>query len=71
MKAIEMLDLTTSFAKKYKKDAAASIKRNSHMNEINQVEVLDQRHIDAVLTDFINFIAANHGIDYALYASEL
>jgi hypothetical protein len=41
------------------------------MNEIKKDEEIDQRVIDAVLVDFINFIGVKHGIDYALYTSDL
>ena len=41
------------------------------MNEIKKDEEIDQKVIDAVLVDFINFIGFKHGIDYALYTSDL
>jgi len=67
MKAIEMLELTKGYADKYRKESQQSLERNNHMNEIEGGELVQQRHIDAVLVDFINYIAYKHGIDYGLY----
>lgn len=71
MKAIEMLELTKKYADKYSEEAKISLVRNNHMNEIKKNEEIDQRVIDAVLVDFINFIGVKHGIDYALHTSDL
>jgi hypothetical protein len=38
----------------------------SHFRELDAKD-----SVDIVLTDFINFIAANQGIDYGIYASDL
>lgn len=70
MNAIEMLELIKKYADKYSEEAKTSLVRNNHMNEIKDEEI-DQRVIDAVLVDFINFIGVKHGIDYALYTSDL
>jgi hypothetical protein len=40
------------------------------MNEIEEGELVYQRHIDAVLVDFINYIGVKNGVDYALYTSD-
>lgn len=71
MKAIEMLELTKKYASEYSEGAKASLVRNNHMNGIKKDEEVDQRVIDAVLVDFINFIGVKQGIDYALYTSDL
>ncbi len=71
MQALEMLNLSKNYADRYSKDAQVSLVRNNHMNDIKSDELIDQRVIDAVLVDFINFIAAKHCIDYALYTSDL
>lgn len=71
MKAIELLQITEGLAKDYIKEAQQSLKRNNHMNEIEGGELVQQRHIDAVLVDFINYIGVKHGIDYALYTKDL
>ena len=71
MNVIEMLEITKKHADKYSEEAKASLVRNNHMNEIKKDEDIDQRVIDAVLVDFINFIGTQHGIDYALYTSDL
>lgn len=71
MKAIDLVEITNDFAVAYRKEAQKSLARNNHMNEIEQGEQVQQRIIDAVLVDFINFIAIKNGIDYALYTSDL
>lgn len=71
MKAIDLLELMKNYAREYRKDAQSSISRNTHMNEIEDGEQLQQRHIDAAIVDFINYIGVRHGIDYALYTNDL
>ena len=71
MKAIEMLEFTKVYADKYRAEAQQSLKRNNHMNDIEEDEMVQQRHIDAVLVDFINYIGVKQGIDYALYTKDL
>jgi len=69
--AIETLERLTSSAKAYSEISQQSLIRNNHMNAIVDFEQVQQRHIDAVLVDFINYIANNMGIDYALYTKDL
>ncbi len=71
MKTIELLEITTEYAKDYKKYAIISLECNRHMNEIEEGEKVQQRHIDAILVDFINFIAMKNGVDYAMYTKDL
>lgn len=71
MKTLDMLELAKDYAKNYRHVAQKSIERNNHMNEIERGEIVDQRHIDAVVVDFINYIGIKHGIDYGLYTEEL
>lgn len=71
MKTIELLDYLQKVAKEYSADAKASIIRNNHMNMINENEPPNQIIIDAVLVDFINFIAAKNGVDYGFNTSDL
>ena len=67
----EELQKLTEFAKDYRKESQNSLERNRHMNEIEEGEQVQQRIIDAVLTDFINYIGARHCCDYGLYTSDL
>ena len=67
----EELQLLTKHAKDYRKDAQKSVERNRHMNQIEEGEHVQQRHVDAILVDFINYIGVCHGCDYALYTSDL
>lgn len=71
MNRADLLNMLTNYAKRYRNHANESIQRNKHMNDIELDEVIQQRIIDTVLTDFINEIAMNQGVDYALYASDL
>jgi len=71
MRAIELLDKITKDAKEYRKEAQESISRNHHMNEIEDGEQLQQRHIDATLVDFINYVGRKYGINYAIYTQDL
>ena len=70
MSKIEYLEMATRCARQYRTDAMASVKRNSHMNSATGT-VIKQADVDALLTDFINFIGLQFGVDYALYASDL
>lgn len=69
--SVDLLNMLTEYAKKYHETAPASIVRNHHMNDLQTNDVIEQSHTDAVLVDFINFIGAKHGVDYALYTSDL
>ena len=71
MKAIDILTKVTDHAKEYSKDAQKSIQRNNHMNEVDEGELVQQRHIDAVLVDFINYMGTRYGIDYGMYTKDL
>lgn len=71
MKSIELLDMLKEDAKIYRKDSLQSLARNSHMNEVRRVDLIKQPVIDAVLVDFINFVASKHCVDYSLYTKDL
>ena len=71
MKKIDYIENTCAYAKDYRKEATSSLERNRHMNEIERGEMVQQRHIDAVLVDFINFIAMKNGVDHAIYTKDL
>lgn len=71
MTSIEVLEALSKYAKKYRLEAAASMVRNRHMNELPDDSPIEQEVIDAVLTDFINYIGVHCGIDYALYTKDL
>jgi len=67
----EELNKLTNYAKIYRKNAEKSIKLNLHMNNINKEDIIEQKVIDAVLTDYINFVGLKHGCDYGLYTIDL
>jgi excisionase family DNA binding protein len=66
----DVLKMLENDAKEYRKDALASIRRNSHMNKATGADI-DQRDIDALLVDFVNFFASRRCVDYGLYTKHL
>ena len=73
MTKIELLNAITYYAKDYTPNAAESITRNSHMNDLKKFNTVapSQIQIDALIVDFINYIGACQGIDYAINTSDL
>ena len=71
MKQLELLQLLTKYAKEYHQKGTDSLERNRHMHQDRWPDSIRQTTIDAVLVDYINFIAANYYIDYALYTKDL
>ena len=67
----ELIEWIKNRAVEYRKDAVASINRNSHMNLLNGRCKLTQDEIDALLTDFVNSCGAQQGLDYGMYAIDL
>jgi hypothetical protein len=67
----ELLKLLTNHAKDYSKLAVNSVKLNSHMNDVPDKESVTQSNVDAILVDYINYIASLYGVDYGLYAEDL
>jgi hypothetical protein len=53
-----------------KRGVLESICRNIHMNEYD-CEKIKQTTIEAILVDFINYVAQGQGIDYAMYTKDL
>lgn len=57
-------------AKEYRLKSLNSIKQNSHMNSCKNPKV-SQPVIDAILVDFINYVATGQGIDLGLHTKHL
>jgi hypothetical protein len=71
MTVIELLTKLKNSAIAYRNDGVVeSITRNRHMNEYRG-EKLSQETVDAILVDFINYVAMQHGVDYGLYTHDL
>ena len=70
-------DIILKKAKEYRKKALVSIKRNNRMNNLTTADFKKigtetcQRLADAVLVDFINYVAVGQGIDLGLYTKHL
>ena len=71
MKVIDVLNALKYSATIYRKTANDSLQRNTHMNDLPPDVCIEQNVIDAVLTDFINFVGSQWGVDYALYTKDL
>lgn len=71
MTKIQLLEYLTRIAKKYRSGCSESIFRNNHMNEIKEEVHVSQNLIDAILTDFINVVGVDQGVDYGLYSRDL
>jgi len=74
MSIITFIHHVENNVKCYIKIAKESVFRNKHMNElknINGLDNLDQKIIDALFVDFINFVALKKGVDYAMYTKDL
>lgn len=75
----ELLNLLTEQAKRYRRQALASIERNRHMNDLSRKDIvrlkrdrqLTQRVIDALLVGFINAVGVGQCIDYGLYTKDV
>ena len=67
------LDVLQAFerdARAYRLLAMKSVARSSHMKQASGSKI-GQPDIDGLLVDFINFIAAQRGVDYALKTGDL
>lgn len=71
MTKIELLEYLERIAKEYRLGCAASVARNQHMNETKGECDVDQKTVDAILVDFINYIGVDQNVDYGLYSKDL
>jgi hypothetical protein len=74
MKIIDFLNICTNYAKDYREEANNIISHNNPViNGIKEDEIIEQRIIDAILCDFINYIGMHqaHPVDFALYTKDL
>jgi len=79
----EFLNILSKRAREYSPDAIASLTRNHHMNDLTGGKIyqdkdniklvvdIDQRVVDAVLVDFINYVGMSMCVDYGLYTKRL
>jgi len=71
MTRIELLHLLEKEAKLYSPKSIDSIRRNYHSHNLSDDKPLDIETIQAVLVDFINFLAVGQNIDYGLRVKHL
>lgn len=67
----QLLKFITDCATEYVKEANLSLSRNKHMHNYNCLEYIDQVVVDALIVDFVNFIAYRQGLDWGLYTKDL
>jgi hypothetical protein len=73
MLTTELLDMLIRHAKEYRVDRLSSLARNTHMHDVT-LEALAATSpdvLDAVMVDYLNFVAARQGVDLGLYAEDL
>lgn len=66
----ELFNMLEVYAAEYAPKAIESITRNCHMNNYRGEQV-SRNTIDALIVDFINFIAYKKGGDLGLYTKDL
>ncbi len=75
----DLLNLLEKEAKEYRKGALHSVKRNVRMNNLTAADLKKigkemkfcKRLADALLVDFINYVAAGQDVDLGLYTKHL
>jgi len=67
----EFLNRIVDDAKEYCPGALKSVLRNCRMSNINENDICSQEFVEALLVDFINFIAKGQCIDLGLYTKHL
>jgi hypothetical protein len=67
----DLLDYITKCAKDYRLECKESIIRNLHMNKLHESDYVEQKYIDAILVDFVNYIGANQCMDIGLHTKDL
>lgn len=73
MLSSELIDMLVKNAIDYRAQRFASLARNTHMHDatLEAIAATKPDILDAVMVDFLNFIAARQGIDLALYAEDI
>jgi hypothetical protein len=70
----DFVNLLVKCLKDYRKEEPLkSILRNRHMNEITvrDMAYTDMKMVDAILVDFVNYVAAWQGLDLGLYTKDI
>ena len=58
-------------AKTYIKGGVASVTRNYHMNQLTPIDEIQQKVLEAIVVDFINYTAAQRFMDLGLTTDNL
>lgn len=70
MRKIELIKFVKDAAVRYSTKMVDSVENNRHMNELTERLDLTQDQVDAILVDFVNYIAMEQWVDYAMYARD-
>ena len=66
----EYINGLIAYAREYVNIAITSVYVNKHMNELKDI-IEDQKMVDALIVDFINFIGMKQCMDLGLYTKDL
>jgi len=67
----EVLEFLRLYAKDYRVNAISSIVINSIVTNIDNKNLLDQKIIDATLTDFINYVGRKRNTKFMICVEEI
>jgi len=67
----ELINMLIEYGQKYTSEAIESVKRNRHMNDLGNDDLISQDIVNALIVDFINFIGIKNGIDVGMYVKDL
>jgi hypothetical protein len=71
MKVIDLLEMLTLSTTTYRCRCNVSINRNKHQNALEGKCEFAQNEIDAILVDFINYVARAYCVDYSLEVEDI
>lgn len=71
MTVLDLIKIVEKIAQEYRPEAIKSIKRNTHLHDCDLKDIGCQDFIDAILSDFINFLAGKYGCDYGTHAYDI
>lgn len=73
MSTSDLLDMLVNSAIDYRVERFASMARNTHMHDatLEAIAATKPDILDAVMVDFLNYVARRQGVDLALYAEDI
>ena len=71
MTVLELIHSIEQIAQEYRPEAIKSIKRNTHLHDCKLEDIGKQDFVDAILSDFVNFLASKYHVDYGTHAYDI